>query len=95
MSLLQHYSDYIEEGILGQIVNVPDYAFFSQTNNSFIWRDLYEFGFIDTDGRGVDYPFMNGKHYPYENFIFRIIPEGTNSGPLSGSIQDPIIDACE
>lgn len=92
---LRVYSDYIEEGILGQIVNVSDYAYFSQTNNSFIWRDLYEFGFIDTDGRGVDYPFMNGKHYPYENFIFRIIPEGTNSGPLSGSIQDPTIDACE
>ena len=70
-------------GNLGEIANVPDYAYYSETNNSFIWRELYEFGFIDSDGIGVDYPFINGKHYPYENFIFRIIPEGTNSGPLS------------
>ena len=92
---LRVFSDYIEDGNLGEIANVPDYSYYSETNNSFIWRDLYEFGFIDSDGIGVDYPFMNGKHYPYENFIFRIIPEGTNSGPLSGSIQDPIEDACE
>jgi hypothetical protein len=92
---LRVFSDYLEEGILGQIANVPDYAYFSEASNSFIWRDLYDFGFIDTDGLGVDYPFLNGRHYPYENFIFRIIPEGTNEGPLSGSIQDPIIDACE
>jgi hypothetical protein len=92
---LRVFSDYLEEGILGQIANVPDYAYFSEASNSFIWRDLYDFGFIDTDGLGVDYPFLNGRHYPYENFIFRIIPEGTNEGPLSGSIQDPITDACE
>jgi hypothetical protein len=75
---IRAFSDYIETGSVKNITDVPDYAYFSTTYNSFIWRDLYTYGFKDGNKNGVDYPFLNGKHYPYENFIFRIIPEGTN-----------------
>lgn len=90
------FSDYIEEYDKSQISGVPNYAYFSETNNTFIWRDLYEYGFIDTDGRGVDFPFMNGKHYPYENYIFRLIPEGkyTPSNAIN-VVNSPTIDGCE
>ena len=37
----------------------------------------------------------NGKHYPYENFIFRVIPEGSNLGQQSTQVSDPITDGCE
>ena len=45
---------------------------------------------------------INGKHYPYSNYIFRIIPEGTNYiesvlnnyATLFGAAQ-PITDDCE
>jgi hypothetical protein len=58
--------------------------------------------FKDNLKNGVDYPFLNGKHYPYENFIFRIIPEGTNYiesnlnnyATLYGAAQ-PTKDDCE
>ena len=60
------------------MVDVPDYAYFSTTYNSFIWRDMYDYGFRGSNGEGVDYPFLNATHYPYGNFVFRIIPEGTN-----------------
>jgi len=60
------------------MADVPDYSYFSTTYNALIWRDLYSYGFKDNSGNGVDHPFLNGKHYPYGNFIFRIIPEGTN-----------------
>jgi hypothetical protein len=87
------YSDYIEDGGLNT-GNLPDYSYFSTYSNSFIWRDIYTYGFLDQDGRGVDYPFLNGKHYPYKNNIFRIIPEGTNF--VSDNLfEDPTIDACE
>jgi hypothetical protein len=75
---IRDYSDYIETGSVNNMADVPDYSYFSTTYNSFIWRDLYSYGFKDNSGNGVDYPFLNGKHYPYQNFIFRIIPEGTN-----------------
>ena len=75
---IRDYSDYIETGSVTNMADVPDYSYFSTTYNSFIWRDLYSYGFKDNSGNGVDYPFLNGKHYPYQNFIFRIIPEGTN-----------------
>lgn len=99
---LRAYSDYIETGNVNNIADVPDYAYFSTTYNSFIWRDIYTYGFKDVNKNGVDYPFLNGTHYPYENFIFRIIPEGTNYietnlnnyATLYGAAQ-PIKDNCE
>ena len=99
---IRAFSNYIETGGVNNIVDVPDYAYFSTTYNSFIWRDLYTYGFKDKDKNGVDYPFINGKHYPYENFIFRIIPEGTNYiesnlnnyATLYGAAQ-PTKDDCE
>lgn len=91
---IKDFSDYIEESSTINVVDIPNYAYYSQYENRFIWRDMYSYGFIDSDGNGVDYPFMNNKHYPYENFIFRIIPEGSNITQIS-TIEIPIIDDCE
>lgn len=91
---LRVYSDYIESGDKRFVEGVPDYSFFSEKENQFIWRDLYPYGFIDSTGLGVSYPFMNGTHYPYQDIIFRIIPEGTNYKEQI-LINDPVIDPCE
>ena len=91
---LRDYSDYIETGSIKNMADVPDYSYFSTTYNSFIWRDLYTYGFKDNSGNGVDYPFLNGKHYPYSNFIFRIIPEGSNYKEFN-TYNLPTIDGCE
>jgi hypothetical protein len=88
------FSDYIQE-IDGEFANeIPNYAYYSKATNTFRWRDLYSYGFVDTSGLGVDYPFTNGSHYPFENFVFRIIPEGTNYDE-STIIEQPTIDNCE
>jgi hypothetical protein len=76
------------------ILDIPDYAFYSNLSNSFRWRDLYTYGYIDTNGVGVNYPFMNGKHYPYVNTIFRLTPEGIGVQNIN-VIAEPIIDECE
>lgn len=91
---LRVYSDYIESGDPAQVVGIPDYAHYTTTNNQFIWRDIYDYGFIDNQGRGVSYPFLNGKHYPFRDVVFRIIPEGTNYSEQN-IIFTPIIDYCE
>jgi hypothetical protein len=91
---LRVYSDYIEVGDKKEVAGIPDYSYFSEKNGEFIWRDLYEYGYIDSNGLGVNYPFLNGKHYPYDDIIFRIIPEGTNYIEQI-VINDPVIDPCE
>jgi hypothetical protein len=67
-------------------------------NGSDRWRDLYTYGFLDNLGRGVDYPFFNSAQYPYQDIIFRLIPEGINYNEnLDGfdfSLK-PLIDECE
>jgi hypothetical protein len=88
------YSDYIEEVSSQQINEIPNYAYYSTTSQTFRWRDLYTYGFVDSSGLGVNYPFLNGSHYPYQNYVFRIIPEGTNYVEQT-SIADPTIDNCE
>jgi hypothetical protein len=88
------FSDYLEEGDPNYVVDVPNYATFSENRNTFVWKDLYPYGFIDTNGIGVDQPFLNGKHHPFRNIIFRLIPEGTNY-KLFNDVGDPLIDPCE
>lgn len=90
------FSDYVETLTPDGVYNVPQYSFYSNLSNGFLWRDIYDYGFIDDLGRGVDYPFLNDAHYPYENYIFRIIPEGSNiTNPNITTIAEPTIDECE
>jgi hypothetical protein len=91
---LRVYSDYVEESTYENVEDVPNYAFYSNLSDGFRWRDIYEYGFINQSGNGVNYPFVNGKHYPYVNTIFRIIPEGTNVQNIT-EIATPTIDGCE
>jgi hypothetical protein len=91
---LRVYSDYIEEGDIKTTEGIPDYAFYSNYFNSAIWRDLYTYGFKDSTGLGVDYPFLNGTHYPSTKIIFRLFPEG-NVPENIYDIPDPTTDDCE
>ena len=94
--VLRKYSTYVEEGDPLKVSNIPDYSFYSNLSNSFRWRDLYSYGFIDNDSIGVDYPFINGKHYPFVNTVFRITPEGSNIGVQNITvIAPPTTDDCE
>ena len=94
------FSDYIEESGGNNtynlpVGNLPDYAYFRKSTSQYIWRDIYDYGFLDTEGNGVDYPFLNGAHYPFSNFTFRIIPEGSNVNLISNNPNQPLTDDCE
>lgn len=92
---LRVYSPYIEEGDPKTVADIPDYATYNQSRNVFTWRDIYTYGYIDENGNGVNYPFLNGAHYPFKNTIFRLIPEGSNYVPDNFVVQQPIIDDCQ
>ena len=92
------FSDYIETGDLEFIEGIPNYAYFSNSDQQFRWRDLYTYGFNDNLGRGVDYPFLNFAQYPFKDVQFRLIPEGINYNSVITGVDFPIkplIDGCE
>ena len=92
------FSDYVETGDIQFVDGVPSYAYFSNSDQQFRWRDLYGYGFIDNLGRGVDYPFLNLAQYPFKNVQFRLIPEGINYNSALLGVPfpvKPLIDGCE
>jgi hypothetical protein len=93
---IKAFSSYIEEGSPDTVSEIPDWATYDASTQSFIWRDIYPYGFIDSDGVGVDFPFLNGSHYPFRNLIFRLIPEGSTSISLTSTfVSLPTTDDCE
>ena len=95
---LKVFSDYIETAGSELVVEgLPGYSYFSNNLKQWIWRDIYPYGYIDSLNRGVDYPFINNAHYPFQNIIFRLYPEGASFDitELYQVVADPIIDFCE
>jgi hypothetical protein len=95
---LKVFSDYIETAGSQLVVEgLPGYCYFSNNLKQWLWRDIYPYGYIDSLNRGVDYPFINNAHYPFQDIIFRLYPEGASFDitELYQVVPDPIIDACE
>ena len=93
---IRSFSTYVENfnGQTG-IDNLPYWAYYSKNYNKWIWRDLYDPGFIDQDGNGVDYPFSNNANYVFRNFIFKLIPEGRTNKSFTQVIYQPLSDDCQ
>ena len=92
---VRDFSPYVETGNIEDVEGIPDYAFYSSFEQRWRWRDLYPYGFIDAEGVGVDYPFLNGAHYPFKNIRFlQVLPQRTLNYGL-GVITQPLIDDCE
>jgi len=72
---LRELSPYIETSKLDSsqpntLINLPENAIFDNTEKLWKWRDLYDHGFIDQDGNGTNFPFMNNSHYVTKNINF-------------------------
>ena len=62
---IRNFSDYIEQGDQNTI-DLPIYAI-NSGDGTYLWRDLTEIG-----TNGLDYPFLNGCHYMYDNYIMMV-----------------------
>jgi len=89
------FSDYVEVGDRDEVDNIPNYSFFSKYDNEWRWRDIYPYGFIDTDGNGIDNPFINGSHYPFKEVLFLLTPMMKNLNNYNDIIISPLTDDCE
>jgi hypothetical protein len=92
---IRTFSDYIETGEKGKVDLVPNYAFFSKNSNQWRWRDLYPYGYTDSEGNGVDIPFLNGAHYTFSNILFLQTPLYRNLNVNNDIIFPPTTDDCE
>lgn len=70
-------NEYNVENISGTTeVTIPNHAIELDDMGNYIWRDKLDKGFIDNlYNIGVDYPFVNGKHYIYSNHIIKLVPD--------------------
>jgi len=92
--VIRAFSNYVETGELRNADQVPFWAYYSNAYEQFMWRDVYEYGFIDEQDNGVDFPFLNFSHYPFNASQFRLIPDGgydiggvLTAGPKFGPIS--------
>jgi hypothetical protein len=60
---LRELSPYIESAKTNNVFDLPENTKYDSTDDVWRWRDLYDHGYIDPDGFGTDFPFINGNHY--------------------------------
>jgi hypothetical protein len=72
---LRQLSSYIETFNTNNILDLPDNARYFPDERLWKWRDLYDHGFVDDEGNGTDFPFVNGQHYVKTDFNFYFINE--------------------
>lgn len=69
-TVIRKFSNYVEQGD-EFTVDIPSYAT-NLGDGRIIWRDLLEIGQNDSDEVAIDYPFLNGSHYLYNNYTFKV-----------------------
>ena len=67
---IRDFSNYIEEGD-ASTEGLPKYAV-NLGDNRYLWRDLIDIGFNESDETSLNYPFVNGAHYMYQNYNFSL-----------------------
>ena len=92
------FSKYIEYGDPQDVVDTPEWAEYWEPTKQWRWRDLHDIGFFDGDN-GVDYPFMNGSHYPKRVIPFYIQRQNRSLSDTTSDnttiIDGLTIDGCE
>lgn len=71
-------------------LNIPWYAVPLDNRGNYIWKDILPNGYIDPiTGDGVDYPFINKRHYIFNALALPVIPnlDDLNTSNIFGKIK--------
>lgn len=71
-------------------LNIPSYAIPIDNKGNRLWKDILPNGYIDPiTGDGVDYPFVNKRHYVFNTVILPLVPDTThaNTGNVFANIK--------
>jgi hypothetical protein len=88
---LRELSPYVENSKLdakqpNTLINLPENAFYDENEKLWKWRDLYDHGFLDQDGNGTNFPFMNNMHYVVKHINFYLRNEKSYTNKNDGLI---------
>lgn len=67
---LRELSSYVETSSTNNVINLPDNAKYYPNENVWKWRDVYDLGYFDEEGNGVDFTYMNDMLYVHKNINF-------------------------
>jgi hypothetical protein len=84
---LRELSPYVESYNTNEIYGLPENARYFPDEKLWKWRDLYDNGFLDADGYGTNYPFINGIHYVKKDINFYLRNEVTFKNKEDGVIK--------
>jgi hypothetical protein len=87
---LRELSPYIENSKTNDLINLPENAIYDNDDKLWKWRDLYDHGFVDQDGNGTRFPYMNNTHYVVSdiNFYLRNEKSYKNKNDLFGGFNN-------
>jgi hypothetical protein len=69
---IRQFSNYVESGD-ANTVGIPDYAInLGSTDGRWLWRDILDIGVNNGQETTLNYPFLNGAHYVYQNYCFPV-----------------------
>lgn len=73
-----------------EVVSIPYYATPIDNDGNYVWRNILDNGFFDPiDEIGVSFPFINQKHYVFNNIVFKTQPD--LSDPNTAAVFDEIL----
>jgi hypothetical protein len=89
---MRELSPYTETFNTDKIDNLPENARYFTSEKLWRWRDLYDDGYIDPDGYGTDYPYLNDIHYIHKDINFYLRNEQVYTNKKDGITSFYIID---
>ena len=81
---LRQLSPYIESSKTNDIINLPENVIFDNDDKLWKWRDLYDHGFVDQEGYGTRFPFINNTHYVVNDINFYLRNEKSYTNKTDG-----------
>lgn len=84
---VRQLSPYVETYNTNDVYGLPENSKFDINENQWKWRDLYDHGYIDPDGYGTNFPFLNNSHYVVTTLDFFLRNERSHTNKNNGLIK--------
>lgn len=84
---LRELSPYIESSNTKEVYNLPENTKYFEKDGLWKWKDLYDHGYVDVDGNGTTFPFINNMHYVKTDINFYLRNEMKYTNKTDGLIK--------
>jgi len=81
---LKELSPYVEVSKTNNVYNLPENARYFENEKIWKWRDIYDLGYFDEQGNGVDFSFMNNMLYVHKDINFYLRNEKQFKNKIDG-----------